>query len=54
MAVRNSAKAATGGRQTPFTENQEPTTKRGKRRSEKTDEYKANLERRKQQSYPGG
>jgi hypothetical protein len=52
MAVKNPAKQ--GGRLTPYSPNQEPTTKRGKRRSEKTEEYKTNLERRKKQSHPGG
>jgi len=53
MAVRNPVKQSTSGRQTPFTENQVPTTPRGKRRSAKTDEYKANLAARKQQGHPG-
>lgn len=38
--------------QAPTTPNPEPTTKRGKRRSQRTEEYLANVERRKQQTYP--
>lgn len=36
----------------PRTPNQEPTTARGRRRSNNTQEYQDNLKRRKQQSYP--
>lgn len=49
MPVRNPAKSE--GRQTPYTPNQVPTTERGKRRSQKTEEYLQNLERRKKQTY---
>lgn len=50
--VKNPAKQASKGRLTPYTEDQKPTTERGRRRSQQTDEYKQNFKDRQAQQAP--